>query len=630
MREPDEPQTQRASAALALAAIGVVFGDIGTSPLYAFRQCFAGVLDMAPSHANVMGVLSLILWSLILIVFLRYIGMVMRVAHDGEGGILALLAFVLPPVVRGVPPRATWLTFLILLGAGMLFGDGVITPAVSVLSSVEGLSVATSAAQPFIIPITVGVLAGLFLFQSRGTQRIGAVFGPVMILWFLTIAVLGVAGIAKYPAVLLAFDPLYIVAFFAHHGFLAITIFGAIVLCVSGVEALYADMSHFGRSPIALAWTTVVFPALALNYLGQGAQVLTDRPSIDHPFYALVPPFLLYAVVAIATAATIIASQALISGVFTLTKQAIQLGFIPRFRVIYTSVKHRGQVYVPVLNWLLAVICIALVLGFHSSVRLANAYGLAVAVTMVVTSVAYYVVVREKFRWSLWKSALWTAPFLLVELLFVLGSLPKIHEGGWIPVLISLAVFLIASTWRTGRRRVAISYAEQSVPVDQFLADVTDRLGTPLHGTAVFLTADPEDVPFVLRHHWARTHSIDERIVLLSVLPTNDPYVNPSERVAVEQLSDNLLRVTARFGFMEKIDIRPIVKGCATAGLHLDDEDTTYYVADPVIVPKKEGARWLAWRRNLYILLKRNSRPITASLGIPPDQLAKLGLEVPM
>jgi KUP system potassium uptake protein len=626
---PLNTRARTASAPLAIAALGVVFGDIGTSPLYAFRQCFTNVLRLTPTHDNVLGVLSLILWSLILIVFVRYIGMVMRIAHDGEGGILALLAFVLPPVVRGVPPRATWLTFLIILGAGMLFGDGVITPAVSVLSSVEGLNVATSAAQPFVVPLAVGILAALFLVQNRGTQRIGAVFGPVMLLWFLTIAVLGVFGILKYPAILYAIDPLYIGRFFEHHGFAAISIFGAIVLCVSGVEALYADMSHFGRGPIALAWTAVVFPALALNYAGQGALVLADPTGIGNPFYNLVPGMALYAVVAIATAATIIASQALISGVFTLAKQAIHLGFIPRTRVIYTSIVHRGQVYVPSLNVILAVATIALVLGFRSSGRLADAYGLAVAVTMVVTSVAYFVVVREKFRWSIFKATLATGPFLAIELLFVAGSLRKLFEGAWIPVVISLIVFAIASTWRAGRRRVAQSLVEQSEPVEQFLAEVKGRLGTPFHGTAVFLTADPEGVPFVLRHHWARTHSTDERIILLTILPSNDPYVADDRRVRIERLSESLIRITAHFGFMERLDIKPIVKGCYGSGLYLDEQDTTYYAADPQIVAKDPGL-WNGWKRNLYVILKRNARPITSSLGIPADALARLGLEVSM
>ncbi len=624
-----KPQHGGSTAALALAAVGVVFGDIGTSPLYAFRQCFTGPMRVEPTHENVLGLLSLVLWALIVIVFVRYIGMVMRVAHDGEGGILALLAFVLPPVRRGVPPKATWLTFLILLGAGMLFGDGVITPAVSVLSSVEGLKVATSAAEPFVIPITVGVLAGLFLLQSRGTQRIGMLFGPVMVLWFLTIAALGTYGIFMHPSVLWAVNPYYFVLFFAHHGIAGVTVFGAIVLCVSGVEALYADMSHFGRKPIALAWTALVFPALSLNYLGQGGLILAQPDAIANPFYGLAPSFFLYGVVAIATAATIMASQALISGVFTLTKQAMQLGFIPRFRIIYTSAVHRGQVFVPALNAVLAVACIGLVLGFRTSERLANAYGLAVAVTMVVTSIAYYVVVRERFGWSVVKSALATGPFLLIELLFVGGSLQKIREGGWIPLLISLIVFIIASTWRSGRRAVAISNAEQSVPTEQFLADVKGRLGTPYNGTAVFLTADPEDVPFVLRHHWALTHSIDERIVLLSIVPTNDPYVREESRVEVDRLSDSLVRVIAHFGFMEKVTIAPIVRACAAHGLGLDAEDTTYYVGDPVIVARRKGG-WHAWRRNLYIFLRNNSRPITSSLGIPPEQLAKLGLEVPM
>jgi KUP system potassium uptake protein len=620
-------RSSKAGTVVIIAALGVVFGDIGTSPLYAFRQCFSNVLHLAPTHDNVLGVVSLILWSLILIVFVRYIGLVMRVAHDGEGGILALLAFVLPPVRRGVPPKATWLTFLILLGAGMLFGDGVITPAVSVLSSVEGLSVATSAAQPFVVPIAVGVLIGLFAFQKRGTAKIGAIFGPIMILWFATIAALGAAGIVKHPSVLWAFNPLYVGRFFEHHGFAGVAIFGAVVLCVSGVEALYADLSHFGHRPIALAWSIFVFPALALNYVGQGALVLVDPSALENPFYRLVPTPLLYAVVVIATAATIIASQALISGVFTLAKQAIALGFVPRTRVIYTSILHQGQVYVPLLNVVLAVACIILVVTFRSSTRLADAYGLAVAVTMVVTSIAYIDVVRRKFRWGWFKTGISTFPFLAVELLFVLGSFRKLLEGAWIPVAISVAVFLIASSWRWGRRRVAIAYAKQSESVERFLKEVKGRLGTPLQGTAVFLTADPEGVPFVLRHHWAHSHSIDERVVLLTILPANDPYVPDEKRVRIEQLAPSLVRVTALFGFMERLRIASIVEACKAGGLEIGGPDTTYYVADPLIVPSKQPW-WNVVQRNLYIFLKRNARPITSSLGIPADALAKLGLEV--
>ncbi len=618
-----------ARLALALGALGIVFGDIGTSPLYAFRQCFFTQLHVEPTHENVLGIVSLILWALILIVFVRYIGMVMRVAHDGEGGILALLAFVLPPVKRGVLPSPTWLTFLIVLGAGMLFGDGIITPAVSVLSSVEGLSVATPDARPFIVPIAVGILAALFIVQRRGTARIGAVFGPIMFTWFATIAVLGAIGIAQYPAALWAIDPSHVVRFFAHHGLAGVAIFGAIVLCVSGVEALYADMSHFGRKPIAMAWSAVVFPALALNYIGQGAVVLADVNNLDNPFYRLTPPAALYPVVIIATAATIIASQALISGVFTLTKQAISLGFIPRVSVVYTSILHRGQVYVPFVNRLLAVACIVLVIGFHSSTRLANAYGLAVAVTMVVTSIAYFEVVRLKFGWSLSVALLTTAPFLGVELLFVLGGLPKIAEGGWIPLLVSAVVFVIASAWRAGRRRVAEVQVEQSQSVADFLEHSGDRLGVPSHGTAVFLTADPDGIPFVLRHHLARTHSLDELIVLLTVIPTTDPYVDPSDRVHVERLCTGLFRVTARFGFMENLDIAPIVAACAQKGLLLYGTDTTFYSADPQIVPLDEGFVRACYR-NLYVVLKRNARAVTATLGIPADAHAKLCIEVPM
>jgi KUP system potassium uptake protein len=627
MPKPDTDPPLR--AALALGALGIVFGDIGTSPLYAFRQSFVGLLRVAPTHDNVLGLLSLVLWSLILIVFVRYIGMVMRLAHGGEGGILALLAFVLPPVKRGVPPKAGWLTFLVILGAGMLFGDGIITPAVSVLSSVEGLGVATSDAQPYIVPIAVGILIALFLVQSRGTGRIGSIFGPIMLAWFAVIGFLGLLGIAKYPAALQAFNPLYIVRFFAHHGFVGLAVFGAIVLCVSGVEALYADMSHFGRVPIAAAWTAVVFPALVANYIGQGALVLAEPATLANPFYLLTPRWALYPVVAIATAATIIASQALISGVFTLTKQGISLGFIPRMRVIYTSVAHRGQVYVPFVNRLLVIICIALVLTFQSSARLANAYGLAVAGTMVVTSIAYFEVVRVRFRWSLTAALLATLPFLALEALFVIGSLPKVLEGGWIPLVVSAVIFVVAGAWRAGRRRVAIVQLEQSQPVGSFLHDVKGRLGVPYQGTAVFLTGDPEGIPFVLRHHWARTHSVDEKIVLLTIIPSTDPYVSGERRVTIECLSEALVRVTASFGFMERLDIARITHACASAGLHIGGADTTYYSADPHIVPVGRGIFRAFWR-SIYVVLRRNARSVTSTLGIPADAHARLGVEVSM
>jgi KUP system potassium uptake protein len=627
MPKPDTDPALR--AALALGALGIVFGDIGTSPLYAFRQSFVGLLRVAPSHDNVLGLLSLVLWSLILIVFVRYIGMVMRLAHGGEGGILALLAFVLPAVKRGVPPQASWLTFLVILGAGMLFGDGIITPAVSVLSSVEGLGVATSDARPYIVPIAVGILIALFLVQSRGTGRIGSIFGPIMLAWFAVIGFLGLLGIAKYPAALQAFNPLYIARFFAHHGFAGLAVFGAIVLCVSGVEALYADMSHFGRVPIAAAWTVVVFPALVLNYIGQGALVLAAPESLANPFYLLAPRWALYPVVAIATVATIIASQALISGVFTLTKQGISLGFIPRMRVIYTSVAHRGQVYVPFVSRLLVIICIALVLTFQSSARLANAYGLAVAGTMVVTSIAYFEVVRVRFRWSLTAALLTTLPFLALEALFVIGSLPKVLEGGWIPLVVSAVIFVIAGAWRAGRRRVAIVQLEQSQPVRSFLRDVKGRLGVPYQGTAVFLTGDPEGIPFVLRHHWARTHSIDEKIVLLTIIPSTEPYVSGEQRVTVECLSEGLVRVTASFGFMERLNLARITHACASAGLHIGGDDTTYYSADPHIVPVGRGIFRAFWR-GIYVVLRRNARSVTSTLGIPADAHARLGVEVSM
>jgi KUP system potassium uptake protein len=611
---------------VALAALGVVFGDIGTDPLYAFRQCFHNGVDIVPSAENVTGVVSLILWSLIFVVSIKYLTFVMRADHDGEGGILALLALVLPAPVRGVIPRPTWLTFLIIIGAGMLFGDGVITPAVSVLSAVEGLKVATSAAEPYVVPITVAVLVVLFLFQSRGTQKIGRVFGPVMIVWFLAIAITGAVGIASHPAVLWAIDPRHVFEFMFHNGFASIVVLGAVVLCVSGVEALYADMSHFGRAPIALAWYAMVFPALVLNFAGQGALVLNDPRALDQPFFALVPGWALYPMVAIATIATVIASQALISGAFTLAEQAIELGFLPRLQITHTSQEFEGQVFLPFINVLLAVVCLTLVITFRSSAKLADAYGLAVAVTMTVTSIGYFSVIRQKFGWKLLPSLALVGAFLAVDLSYVAGSIPKIPTGGWIPLSICVVLFVVAIVWRAGRRRMGQSYLDQSVPVAEFLAE-TRATGSTITGTAVFMTTDPEGIPFVLRHQWARTRAIHERIVLLTVLSDTQPAVADAERVAVEELAPSLVRVTARFGFMEQPTLGPIVASCKSFGLALDDKATAYFIADPVVVPGKSDLLH-TWRRELFGVLLRNSRPLTSTMGIPADQLAKLGLEV--
>lgn len=613
---------------MALAALGVVFGDIGTDPLYAFRQCFHNGVALAVTPENVIGIVSLILWSLIFVVSIKYLTFVMRADHHDEGGILALLALILPAPVRGVLPRATWLTFLIIVGAGMLFGDGIITPAISVLSAVEGLKVATAAAQPYVVPIAALLLVALFALQSRGTQRIGGIFGPVMVLWFTAIAATGVAGIVQHPAVLWAVDPRYFMHFMASHGLAGVIVLGAVVLCVSGVEALYADLSHFGRVPITIAWYAMVFPALLLNFAGQGARVLTDPKALDAPFFALVPSWGLYPMVILATAATIIASQALISGAFTLAEQAIELGFIPRMRVLHTSQELRGQVYVPFINVLLAIACVTLVLTFKSSARLADAYGLAVAVTMTATSIGYFSVVRRKFRWGLPAAVSLVVAFLIADVSYVAGSIPKIPTGGWIPLSICVVLFVIATTWRAGRRRIGQRFVDESVPVEEFLAE-TRQSNTLLTGTAVFLTADPQGVPFLLRHHWARTQALHERVVLLTVLTDNRPFVRETNRVRVETLAPELVRVTAHFGFMEQPLIASIERSCKGHGLSLDQEDTAYFVSDPVVVPAARGPLH-AWRRALFAFLLRNSQPLTATMGIPAAQLAELGLEVPI
>jgi len=616
----------RLDPTLVIAALGVVFGDIGTSPLYTMKTCFT-TAHVEPTLENVLGIVSVLIWILAFVVCVKYVGNLMRVDHDGEGGILALLALASPPKSFGIPLRVGWLTLVVVAGAAMLFGDGIITPAISVISAVEGIGVATKAAQPFIVPVSVAILVGLFLIQSRGTEKVGHLFGPVMVLWFVAIGVSGLMAILKAPQVLYALDPRHAVYFVTHHGIYGFLIFGAIVLAMTGVEALYADMSHFGRPPITIAWYALVFPTLILSYVGQGAVMLTERSAFDSPFFALTPGPFLMPMVVVATLATVIASQALISGVFTLTAQAINLNLWPRLMVLHTSSSRRGQVYVPAANSALGIACITLVLTFRSSDNLAAAYGLAVSATMLATSIAFFAVVTRVLQWKRIVAVPLVTSFLLIDGTFFLAGLPKIPQGAWVPLVIAAVFMVTAITWLEGRRCVAESLLDRQMPLDQYIRECGPREGQA-SGTMIFLTGDQHGVPFMEgNHQWVRARAEEERVVLLTLVRAAAPYVADPNRVTVEHVSERLVLVTARFGYMERPSINPIVTLCGAQDLHLDSDETSFFYADPRLV-RASKQPLPTWMRGYFEILVRNARPLPDDIGIRPEWLVELGVVV--
>jgi KUP system potassium uptake protein len=609
---------------LTVAALGVVFGDIGTSPLYTLKACmdFGGG---KPVLEDVLGICSLLIWTLVLVVCLKYAAFIMRVDHDGEGGILALLALGSRTNGNGGLAKAGALTIVVVVGASMLFGDGLITPAISVISAIEGIDEVSKAAHPYIVPLAVLILIALFGFQARGTEKVGRLFGPVMIAWFAALAVAGAIAIASHPAVLWALSPLHAVRFMTHHGSGGFFVLGGVVLAVTGVEALYADLSHFGRRPIVRAWYLVVFPALVLAYLGQGARIIVDPHNLDNALYALTPGGWLIPMVVLATAATVIASQALISGAFTLAEQAIALGLAPRMEVRHTSRRMYGEVYVPALNYALAVGCIILVVTFRSSDRLAAAYGLAVSVTMLTTSIAYYTVVRRALHWPQIRALPLLLAFVAIDGSFVIAGLPKLLDGGWLPIAISVVLTTVALTWLEGRRRLRQALIAQQTPVAEALKMLPSD-GEPA-GTMVFLTADPTGIPFLAHHRWVRARAREERIILLHLEPTRKPYLHDTNRVTIEHLSPRLIRVDGRFGYMEPPRIAPIVRACAAQGLLLNDAEMSFFYADPKIEHVAHGAMQ-RWQRVLFAFLQRNSRPLPDDLHIPAERRVELGLTV--
>ncbi len=612
---------------LVLMATGVVFGDIGTSPLYAIKECVDPAHGVAATQANLFGLLSLVFWSLTMVVTIKYLTFIMRAHNHGEGGILALLALV-PSPARPTTARIGWLSALVIFGAALLYGDGVITPAISVLSAVEGLEVATTRLTPAVIPLTVAILLGLFAVQRRGTARIGGVFGPIMVVWFATIGVLGAVHLAGCPGVLRAVHPVYAVRFFETHGRAAFLVLGGVVLVITGGEALYADMGHFGRRPIRLAWFTLVMPALLLNYFGQAAHILTHPESAKNPFFALVPPVAIYPMVALATAATIIASQALISGAYSLTRQAVQLGFCPRVTIVHTSGAAEGQIFIPEVNAALAVACVWLVLTFKASSALAAAYGIAVTGTMGITSIVYYAVLTRAWNWPSWRAALLVGVFLSFDIPFFAANTLKLLEGGWFPVVVAIALFLVMTTWKTGRAHLAHALADKMLPVESFVADIASFHPHRVSGIAVFMSSNPKGVPIVLLHHWKHNQVLHETVVLLSVMSEPVPEVADSTRLNVTNLGQGLFQITAHYGFMETPDVpRLLEQASARYGTPHAPSRTSYYLGRETLLTSGDS-RMFRWRKTLFSFISRNARSATQYFGIPADRVVELGMQI--
>jgi KUP system potassium uptake protein len=623
----DKQQDSSRLLALTLTALGVVFGDIGTSPLYALRECFSAHYKIPVNTDNVLGILSLIIWSLIFTVSIKYILFVLRADNKGEGGILALLALAVPQS-KTSGGRKKWLIYVGMFGAALLCGDGIITPAVSVLSAVEGLKVATPMFEPWIVLITVVILAGLFFMQSIGTAKIGFVFGPIIVTYFLTLAVLGIPHLLHSPYILHSFNPYFGLMLFVNHGEQAFWVMGSVFLAVTGCEALYADMGHFGRKPIRAGWTYIVFPALVLNYLGQGALVLSDPTAAVNPFFLMAPSWSLYPLVILVTLATVIASQALISGVFSLTRQAVQMGFCPRLQIIHTSSREIGQIFIPAMNWALMLATIWLVLEFKSSSNLVGAYGIAVALTMIITTFLALVVAWRRWHWSLTTILLVGFPMVVIDLVFFGANMEKIPHGGWFPLLAAVLIFTLMTTWKRGRRILGIRLRAQCDRFDDFVAQGIDPSVTKVKGTAIFLTTDGEMIPPALARNLKHNHVIHSRVILLSIVTRDVPRINHADRIRLESYRDNLYRVTSFFGFMETPSIQEIVEGMKTKGLEVEVKDVTFFLGRETLIAAKRSGGMALWREHLFSFMSRNAYRATQFFKIPHDQVIEIGSQI--
>ncbi|HLO91408.1 MAG: potassium transporter Kup [Chloroflexota bacterium] len=610
---------------LSILAIGIVYGDIGTSPIYAIRECFYGEHRIDASGANILGILSLVFWSLILVISIKYLLIILRADHRGEGGILALMELVRPKKKGHV---LAVISTLGIFGAALLYGDGVITPAISVLSAVEGLKIATPLFEPFVVPITIAILILLFLFQKKGTSKVGAIFGPVTLIWFTTIALIGLSQIIKNPDILVSLNPYYAINFFVQNGTHALIILGVVVLVVTGGEALYADIGHFGKAPIRLAWFVFVLPCLILNYMGQGAFLLANPDMIASPFYLMAPAWSLYPLVILATIATIIASQAVISGAFSLTFQAIQLGYLPRLVLKHTSDEKEGQIYLPQVNSLLMLGTIAVVIGFKTSGNLASAYGLAITMTMTITSILAFIAMNKVWKWGLITSILLTLVFVTIDLSFLGSNLTKITSGGWFPLAVGIAGFLMMTTWQRGRRYLAVQLKKISPPIKSVIKDYPIGDYMSVKGTAIYMTRDFERTPPAFMQNLRHNKVLHEKIIILSILTSQIPHIDRSKRLQVDQMSDKIYRVKALFGFMDQIDVENLMNDLQEHNqITLDLNDVSFIVGRETLIPDA-NIGMSSWRDKLFVFMSKNATRATTFYNIPQSKAFEIGTQV--
>lgn len=615
-----------------LTALGVVYGDIGTSPLYSIKECFSPLYGIEPTRSNVFGILSLIVWTLTLVITGKYVSFVLRADNRGEGGTFALLALIFP---RGTPQsfaKGGIFVALALFGTALLYGDGIITPAMTVLGAMEGLEVAFPTFSHFIVPLAMIILTMLFFIQRMGTDLIGKAFGPIMLVWFLVIAGLGLSEIVRSPWVLAALNPIYAAHFVAEHRTMAFVVLGSVVLVITGGEALYADMGHFGRKPIRLAWVAFVFPALLLNYFGQGALLVRMPAATENPFFLLAPRAMMLPLLVLATMAAVVASQAMISGAFSVTRQGIALGFIPRLEIRHTSKREEGQIYIPEVNWFIAVGCLLIVLGFRNTSALGAAYGIAVTGTMVVTSVLFFLVARSRFKWPMWKALALTSVFLTVDLLFFSANLLKLAHGGWVPIVLGVGLFTMMITWKRGRALLVQRLTENTMPVPLFLDGIASSRVHRVPGTAVFMTGAEDGIPPVLLHHLKHNKVLHERVLLLSVKTADIPETSAAERVKVVSLGHGFWRVVASYGFMQIPNVPQILEVVDQMGIRCKPMETSYFLGRERLIPvsgkSAERVTLARWRKVIFSIMARNARSATDFFNIPPNRVVELGTQI--
>jgi KUP system potassium uptake protein len=616
------PANVASLSALGLSALGIVFGDIGTSPLYTLKTVL-GLTGGTPDPSVTLGVLSLVIWTLIVVTTIKYVSVAMRVDNEGEGGILALMSLL------GVKRQHRPVIIAVgLFGAALIYGDGAITPAISVLSALEGLNIVAPAFAPYVLPVSVLILVALFAVQPQGTARIGKGFGPIMALWFLTIALLGIWGIARHPSVLFAIDPRHGLSYLLSGGGTGFLVLGGVFLCVTGAEALYADMGHFGAGPIQLAWSAVVFPSLILNYAGQAALVLEGAPSSDNIFYRLCPSFLLVPLVVLATIATIIASQSIITGAFSMTRQAIQLGWLPRLQITQTSAEGFGQIYVGSVNWLLMLVTLGLTVGFGKSDNLASAYGIAVSATMLMTSALLFIAMREIWGWSLTTAGAVAGVFMIVDAGFFAANFAKVAQGGYVPLILAGLVYGVMLIWHLGAKAISARLQDAVVPVDAFMAKIVEGSIPRVPGTAVFLTRTQRDVPPVMAWHVKHNRALHERLFVLTVTTESVPRVRDTERLSLEEIAPRFWRAAARYGFMERPDIPALLQAAHERGCGIDLSDVTYYVGHETVVHADDERALPRWVEALFAVMQRNSAHLTDYFRLPVEAVVEIGREV--